>query len=131
MPAASGVLRAHAERRMKLALIGHGRMARVVEAQARETGHEIGAVITSRNAAEAPRLLPGHTAAIDFSSPGAVIDHVSAAVAAGGPPVEGMTRWEGGEDRGPRGMGPRGGGVVRRGKVSVPGDFCSPPVRGG
>src|SRR2546429_3638004 len=111
MPAASGVLRTHAERRMKLALIGHGRMARVVEAQARETGHEIGAVITSRNAAEAPRLLPGHTAAIDFSSPGAVIDHVSAAVAAGVPLVGGATRRPGGEDEGrrARGAGRRGG----------------------
>src|SRR2546430_3291946 len=110
MPAASGVLRTHAERRMKLALIGHGRMARVVEAQARETGHEIGAVITSRNAAEAPRLLPGHTAAIDFSSPGAVIDHVSAAVAAGGPPVGGSSRRAGGGDGGRGGAGAGGGG---------------------
>src|SRR2546430_16445859 len=121
MPAASGVLRTHAERRMKLALIGHGRMARVVEAQARETGHEIGAVITSRNAAEAPRLLPGHTAAIDFSSPGAVIDHVSAAVAAGGPPVEGTTRWPGGGDQGRRGRGPGGRRGARRAEILHPG----------
>src|SRR2546430_12582075 len=112
MPAASGVLRTHAERRMKLALIGHGRMARVVEAQARETGHEIGAVITSRNAAEAPRLLPGHTAAIDFSSPGAVIDHVSAAVAAGVSPGEGTTGWAGAATAEPGISGHRSAGRV-------------------
>src|SRR5437660_11585278 len=99
---------------MKLALIGHGRMARVVEAQARETGHEIGAVITSRNASEAPRLLPGHTAAIDFSSPGAVIEHVSAAVAAGVPLVEGTTGWRG-DEAGVRRTGGRGGGGMLQG----------------
>ena len=79
---------------MKLALLGYGPMARVVEAQAREAGHDIGAVLTSRNASEALRLLPGHTAAIDFSVPAAVIDHVAAAVAAGVPLVEGTTGWQ-------------------------------------
>src|SRR5439155_21354403 len=87
--AASGVLRAGAERRMKLALLGHGLMARVVEAQARAAGHDLGAVITSRNAADAVRLLPGHTVAIDFSVPAAVKEHVTAAVTAGGPPGPG------------------------------------------
>src|SRR5256884_2409204 len=128
MPAASGVLRTHAERRMKLALIGHGRMARVVEAQARETGHEIGAVITSRNAAEAPRLLPGHTAAIDFSSPGAVIDHVSAAVAAGVPLVEGTTGWQGDEHEGRRVRGQGGGALLPAADLSIGGDLFYPPV---
>ena len=94
MPAAPGVLRAGAERRVKLALLGHGQMARVVEAQARETGHDIGAVITSRNPAEAVRLLPGHTVALDFSIPSAVVEHVTAAVAAGVPLVEGTTGWQ-------------------------------------
>src|SRR5207244_6134562 len=108
-PAAPGVLRAGAERRMKLALLGHGQMARVVETQARDAGHDIGSVITSRNAAAAPRLLPGHTAAIDFSTPGAVIDHVTAAVAAGVPLVEGTTGWQR-EERELRRTGGRGGG---------------------
>jgi len=79
---------------MKLALLGHGQMARVVEAQARAAGLDIGVVVTSRNAADAVRLLPGHTAAIDFSTPAAVIDHVTAAVAAGVPLVEGTTGWQ-------------------------------------
>ncbi len=104
---------------MKLALIGHGRMARVVEAQARETGHEIGAVITSRNAAEAPRLLPGHTAAIDFSSPGAVIDHVSAAVAAGVPLVEGTTGWQGDEHEVRRIVDQGGGAMLHGANFSI------------
>src|SRR2546430_6531206 len=127
MPAASGVLRTHAERRMKLALIGHGRMARVVEAQARETGHEIGAVITSRNAAEAPRLLPGHTAAIDFSSPGAVIDHVSAAVAAGASPLAGKDGLDGGGHELWRARVHGGGRLLLRTDSSCWGQFfCRP-----
>src|SRR2546430_10118269 len=69
-------------------------MARVVESQGREAGHEIGAVITSRNVADTVRLLPGHTVAIDFSVPAAVIEHVTAAVAASVPLVEGTTGWE-------------------------------------
>src|SRR5207253_2120232 len=119
MPAASSVLRTHPERRMKLALIGHGRMARVVEAQARETGHEIGAVITSRNASEAPRLLPGHTAAIDFSSPGAVIEHVSAAVASGVPLVEGTTGWQGDEHEVRRIVDQGGGAMLHGANFSI------------
>jgi 4-hydroxy-tetrahydrodipicolinate reductase len=79
---------------MKLALLGHGRMARVVEAEARAAGHDLGAVITSRNAADAARLLPGHTVAIDFSVPAAVIEHVTAAVTAGVPLVQGTTGWQ-------------------------------------
>ena len=96
---------------MKLALLGHGRMARAVEVHAREAGHEIGAVITTRNAAEAPRLLSGHTAAVDFSAPGAVIDHVKAAVAAGVPLVEGTTGW-GRDENDVRRIVEQGGGAV-------------------
>src|SRR5207302_3686812 len=83
-----------AERRVKLAVLGRGEVARVVESQGREAGHEIGAVITSRNVADAVRLLPGHSVAIDFSVPAAVIEHVTAAVAAGVPLVEGTTGWQ-------------------------------------
>jgi len=96
---------------MRLALLGHGQMARVVEAQAREAGHDIGAVITSRNAADAPRLLPGHTVAIDFSTAGAVIDHVTAAVAAGVPLVAGTTGWQRDEPE-VRRMVEQGGGAL-------------------
>lgn len=99
---------------MKLALLGHGRMGCVVEAQAREAGHDIGAVITSRNAGEAARLLPGHAAAIDFSNPGAVIDHVTAAVAAGVPLVEGTTGWQGDEPA-VRRIVEQGGGALLHG----------------
>ena len=104
---------------MKLALLGYGPMARVVEAQAREAGHDIGAVLTSRNASEALRLLPGHTAAIDFSVPAAVIDHVKAAVAAGVPLVEGTTGWQRDEDEVRRMVEGSGGALICGANFSV------------
>ena len=82
---------------MKLALFGHGQMGRAVEAQARVAGHEIGAVLTSRNAGDAARLLPGHDAALDFSLAAAVPAHVAACAAAGVPLVLGTTGWQGEE----------------------------------
>lgn len=96
---------------MKLALFGHGQMAGVLEARAREAGHEIGAVITSRNAADAARLLAGHAVAIDFSVPAAVPGNVAAALAAGVPLVEGTTGWASEEAR-VRALVEAGGGAL-------------------
>ena len=79
---------------MKIALFGHGGMGRVLEASARAAGHDVGAIFTSANVGEAPRLLPGHAVAIDFSAPGAVPAHVEAAAAAGVPLVQGTTGWQ-------------------------------------
>jgi 4-hydroxy-tetrahydrodipicolinate reductase len=96
---------------VKLALFGHGQMAHVFEARARDAGHDIGAVITSRNAADAARLLTGHAVAIDFSVPAAVPVHVQAAVAAGVPLVEGTTGWSG-EESHVRRLVEEGGGAL-------------------
>ena len=79
---------------MKIALLGHGAMGRVLEETARAAGLEVGAIVTSANAADASRLLRGHTVAIDFSAPGGVLAHVEAAVAAGVPLVQGTTGWQ-------------------------------------
>jgi|SRR5690242_960632 len=98
--------------RMKVALLGYGRVARVLEAHVREAGHDIGAVLTSRNAADAARLLPGHTVAIDFSVPAAVPAHVAAAVAAGVPLVLGTTGWQEDEARVRRTVEAGGGGLI-------------------
>jgi 4-hydroxy-tetrahydrodipicolinate reductase len=104
---------------MKLALLGHGQMARVVETQARDAGHDIGAVITSRNAADAVRLLPGHPVAIDFSVPGAVVEHVTAAVTAGVPLVEGTTGWQGDEPEVRRIVEQGGGALIYGANFSI------------
>jgi len=82
---------------MKLALFGQGGMGSLVEAKAREAGHEITAVFTDRDAARPPEelagALGGAAVAVDFSVGAAVPDHVRACVLAGVPLVEGTTGW--------------------------------------
>ena len=83
---------------MKLALIGHGAMNRMVESLARQDGHEISLVLTSNDAsrsiAELTALLAGHDAAIDFSIASAVLKNAKACASAGIPLVEGTTGWK-------------------------------------
>src|SRR5439155_26510765 len=96
---------------VKLALFGFGRMARAAAAHAAGAGHQIGAVFTSRNAADVARLLPGHDAAIDFSAPDAVPAHVDASAQAGVPLVEGTTGWQAREADVRRVIDERGGAI--------------------
>lgn len=104
---------------MRLALLGYGRMARVVEAQARDAGHDVGAIVTSRNAGDATRLLSGHDVAIDFSVPGAVPAHVEACIAAGVPLVEGTSGWQAQEAVVRRLIEERGGALVYGANFSI------------
>ena len=82
---------------MKLALFGGGAMGRLVSARARDEGHEVDLVLTSRDATrsadELQELLRGHDAAIDFSVAGAVLANATACVRAGVPIVVGTTGW--------------------------------------
>ena len=82
---------------MKLALFGHGGMGSIVEARAREAGHEIGVIFTDRDAGKSPDelalALKGVDVAVDFSVGAAVPDHVRASVRAKVPLVEGTTGW--------------------------------------
>jgi 4-hydroxy-tetrahydrodipicolinate reductase len=82
---------------MRLALLGHGGMGSLVEARAREAGHEITVIFTDRDAGrpveDIAASLTGADAAVDFSSGAAVPDHVRACVKAGVPLVEGTTGW--------------------------------------
>ena len=82
---------------MKVALFGQGGMGSLVEARAREAGHEITVIFTDRDAARAPedlaRALEGADVAVDFSVGTAVVTHVRACVLAGVPLVEGSTGW--------------------------------------
>ncbi len=82
---------------MKLALFGAGAMGRLVSTRARDDGHEVALILTSRDegrsAGELQRLLRGHDAAIDFSVSGAVLSNVTACALAGVPIVEGTTGW--------------------------------------
>ena len=82
---------------MKLALFGGGAMGRLVSARAKDEGHEIALVLTSRDATrsgdELQELLRGHDAAIDFSVAGAVLSNVTTCVRASVPIVVGTTGW--------------------------------------
>lgn len=83
---------------MKLAFIGQGGMGRVVMERARAEGHEVGAVVASRDAGLAADALAarlrGHDAAIDFSRADAVPRNAQACVQAAVPLVEGTTGWQ-------------------------------------
>src|SRR5919202_115272 len=83
---------------MKIALIGHGAMGRLVEARAREEGHEVTTRTGSRESAfraeELAEILGGHDAAIDFTVAEAVPRHAEACALARVPLVEGTTGWQ-------------------------------------
>ena len=82
---------------MKLALIGHGAMGRLVETLAREEGHDVATVLGSHESAlhaeELAEVLSGHDAAIDFTVAEAVPRHAEACALARVPLVEGTTGW--------------------------------------
>ena len=84
---------------MKLALLGHGAMGRLVERLAVEGGHEVATVLGSREAAmgaeELAEVLGGHDAAVDFSVAEAVARNAEGCALARVPLVEGTTGWLG------------------------------------
>jgi 4-hydroxy-tetrahydrodipicolinate reductase len=83
---------------MRIALLGHGAMGRLVETYARNQGREIGLICTSKDAAlkleELSDRLRGHDVAIDFSVASAVVKHATACGRAGVALVEGTTGWK-------------------------------------
>jgi len=88
---------------MKLALIGNGSMGQLVTSLASDAGHEIGIVLTSRDANrgidDLAAQVSGHDAAIDFSVSGAALRNIEACAAAHVPLVEGTTGWQNEEPR--------------------------------
>lgn len=108
---------------MKLALLGFGAMNKLVSEHARAAGHEIGAVVTSkeagRGASELAERLRGHDAAIDFSVAGAVLRNVEAAARAGVPLVEGTTGWKADEAEARRLVAEHGGALVYGANFSI------------
>ena len=82
---------------MKIALIGHGAMGRLIRTLAEEKNHEISVVIDDTeaglSAVELADKLRGVDVAIDFTMAEAVRRNVEACVLAGVPLVEGTTGW--------------------------------------
>jgi 4-hydroxy-tetrahydrodipicolinate reductase len=108
---------------VKLAFLGDGRMGSVVLARAREAGHEIGVVLNINDAGlgldKLVAALRGHNAAIDFSAPDAVLEHVAACARAGVPLVEGTTGWQAQESEARRLMDGAGGAMVFGANFSI------------
>lgn len=81
---------------MKIAIIGYGKMGRMVEEIARERGHEIVAVVDRPEEWDVfeSRKFQGADVAIEFSVPSAAVENVLRCFAAGVPVVSGTTGWQ-------------------------------------
>ena len=79
---------------MKIALIGYGKMGRLIERIARERGHEIVAVIDVNNTEDfgSPAFRSADVA-IEFTAPTVALGNYRRAFAAGVPVVSGTTGW--------------------------------------
>lgn len=77
---------------MKIALIGYGKMGKVIEEIAVSRGHEITEKINSSNPIERSDLSDTDVA-IEFSTPGFVIKHIEHCVNKNIPVVVGTTAW--------------------------------------
>ena len=98
---------------MKVAVVGHGKMGRAVDAVLRERGHEV--VIAGRAAPFPDRCPVG----IDFTQPDAVLANVRAALEKGARYVVGTTGWSAQEDEVRRLVEAHQGGLVHAANFSL------------
>jgi 4-hydroxy-tetrahydrodipicolinate reductase len=81
---------------MKIALLGYGKMGKMIESIAIDRGHEIVLIIDQNNADElATEQLKKADVAIEFSTPDAVLNNISACINANTPIIVGTTGWYG------------------------------------
>lgn len=79
---------------MKIALLGYGKMGRIIEQIAVDRRHEIVLKISSANADDLTiENLQKADVVIEFSTPSTVLSHISQCFAAGVPVVVGTTGW--------------------------------------
>jgi 4-hydroxy-tetrahydrodipicolinate reductase len=74
---------------MKLAIVGYGKMGRMIDQLAPEYGFEVSA----RRDVDRPEDIHGADVAIEFSTPHAAVGNIELALAAGIPVVVGTTGW--------------------------------------
>jgi len=107
----------------KLALVGYGKMGRLVEQLAPELGFEVTARLTGRNNAGGagiePAALAGAQVAIDFSTPAAVPDNAVRLASLGIPLVIGTTGWLDALPRVEQAVREHGTGLVHGANFSV------------
>ncbi len=108
---------------MKIALIGYGAMGALVAAEARKSGDEVGAVITTNyrdlGVDQLTEKLRGHDVAVDFSIAEAVIKNIDASVRANVPLVVGTTGWKNHETDAKRIVSEGGGALVYGANFSI------------
>lgn len=102
---------------MKIALLGYGKMGRMVEEAARRRGHEIACVIDP--GAGASGRLEGSDVCVDFSEPGAVLGNIAKAVEARVPIAVGTTGWYDRIDEARRLVEEAGAGLVYGSNFSI------------
>jgi 4-hydroxy-tetrahydrodipicolinate reductase len=79
---------------MKVALLGYGKMGRIIEKIANDRGHEIVLTIDKDNLDDlTPENLQTADVAIEFSTPHTVLNNIAQCFAAGVPVVVGATGW--------------------------------------
>lgn len=79
---------------MKIALIGYGKMGKIIKATALERGHTVGSIIDlGDEELLAPDNLNQHDVAIEFTSPSTAFDNISKCMDAELPVVSGSTGW--------------------------------------
>lgn len=75
---------------MKIALLGYGKMGKIIERIALERGHEI---VLRKDTSTSFDGLANADVAIDFSAPNVAVENISAAINLGVPVVSGTTGW--------------------------------------
>jgi 4-hydroxy-tetrahydrodipicolinate reductase len=79
---------------MKIAIIGYGRMGKMIEEAALAKGHNIGLIIDLNNQADLTvQNLAGHDVAIEFTTPASASNNISVCFNADIPVVSGTTGW--------------------------------------
>lgn len=75
---------------MKIALLGYGKMGKVIERIALERGHEI---VLKKDETNTFEGLSNAAVAIDFSTPSAAVDNITTCINEGIPVISGTTGW--------------------------------------
>jgi 4-hydroxy-tetrahydrodipicolinate reductase len=79
---------------MKIAIIGYGRMGKMIEEAAVEKGHTIGLIIDVNNQADlTAQNIADHNVAIEFTTPSSAWHNISVCFDADTPVVSGTTGW--------------------------------------
>lgn len=80
---------------MKIALIGHGKMGRMIEEIAKERGHEISVIVDVDNSADIDsKAFRKSDVAIEFTRPDSAVNNILKCFSASVPVVCGTTGWQ-------------------------------------